>query len=145
VTDDPRAAGAAAVVDGLHARATASYARRMDLEPYLHVLRARGRALHAARVQRARAVRERLAEVVRVLVEDFQVHRVTLFGSLRRGELYGDSDLDLAVEGLDPYDYWRALDRVTVAAGIPVDLVRVEEASAPVVARIEDDGEVLHG
>src|SRR5438874_2114145 len=117
----------------------------MDLEPYLRTLRERDRAARAARARRAAEVRARLPEVVRLLVEEFHVRRVVLFGSLRRGELYRGSDLDLAIEGLDPADYWRALDRVTVAAGISVDLVPIDEARPSVRARIDEDGEPLHG
>lgn len=117
----------------------------MNLEPYLATLRRRDDALRIAGVQRAEAARARLPEVVRILVEDFGVQRVILFGSLRWGTLHETSDIDLAVTGLAPESYWRALDRVTRAAERPVDLVPLDEASASLRARIDADGEVLHG
>ena len=117
----------------------------MSLEPYLATLRRRDAALRADALRRAEAARARLPEVVRVLVEEFGVTRVVLFGSLRWGALHERSDLDIAVSGLASDAYWRALDRVTCAAGRAVDLVPLEEASASLRARIDADGEVLLG
>ena len=117
----------------------------MDLEPYLQTLRGRDRALEAERARRGAEVHARLPEVVRILVEEFGVKRVVLFGSLRSGSLHERSDLDLAVAGLNGGDYFRALDRVARAAGIDVDLVPFEEASASLRARIDSEGELLFG
>lgn len=121
------------------------YDASVDLEPYLATLRRRDDALRADGVQRAEAARARLPEVVRILVDEFGVQRVVLFGSLRRGTLHERSDIDLAVKGLAADAYWRALDRATRAAERPVDLIPLEEASPSLRARIDADGEVLHG
>lgn len=117
----------------------------MDLDPYLETLRRRDRSLVLERRERALNVRARLPDVTRILVEEFSVRRVVLFGSLCFDELDERSDLDLAVEGLRPEDYWRALDRVTRAAGLPVDLVPLEEASPSLRSHIDEAGEPLHG
>ena len=117
----------------------------MDLEPYLRTLRRRDDALVAEQERRSSAIRARLPEVVRILVEELGVRRVVLFGSLRGGSFHERSDLDLAVAGLDPRVYWRALDLVGRAAGVEVDLVLLEEASPSLRRRIDEDGELLHG
>ncbi|MSP59786.1 MAG: nucleotidyltransferase domain-containing protein [Myxococcales bacterium] len=117
----------------------------MDLGPYLRTMRLRDQALREARARRAEESRARLPELVRILVEEFHARRVALFGSLTRNELQGHSDIDLAVLGLAPRDYWRALDRLCLAAGRPVDLVPIEEASDSLLARLEAAGEILHG
>lgn len=131
-----------------HAVATPSlcaYHGLVDLEPYLRTLRRRDRDLRAARRARAAAVRDRLPEVIRILVGEFGADRVVLFGSLCRGELHERADLDLAVTRLAPEDYFRALARLAEVAGVPVDLVPLEEAGPSLRARIEAEGQVLHG
>jgi predicted nucleotidyltransferase len=120
------------------------YAVRVEPGPYLASLRARDRQIREARRERAREVRERLPALVRELSEGFGVRRVVLFGSLLTGELYERSDIDLAVEGLSPDEYWRALDAACVALGVPVDLVRLEEAPTSLADRIAREGEALH-
>ena len=111
----------------------------------MQTLRELDREALAVRRRRATEARRRLPEIVRILVAEFRVRRVVLFGSLLAGELFADSDLDLAVLGLAKADYWRALDLVTVAAGVAVDLVPMEEARPSLAARIDAEGEQLHG
>jgi predicted nucleotidyltransferase len=63
-----------------------------------------------------------------------------LFGSLVHGEPTGESDVDLAVEGLPPRAYFPALaDLMTLFRG-PVDLVRLEEAAASLRERVLAEG-----
>ncbi len=93
----------------------------------------------------AAELRRLLPGVVNVLVREFGATRVVLFGSLAEGLARADSDIDLAVAGLAPADYFRALGRVETAAGRRVDLVPLEEASPELLRRIHETGEVLHG
>jgi predicted nucleotidyltransferase len=59
-----------------------------------------------ARRERAMLAARRAAEILRA---EFGVQRVILFGSLATGSwFHRRSDIDLAVEGLDATDYWRA-------------------------------------
>jgi predicted nucleotidyltransferase len=115
------------------------------LEPYLKTLRARDRRLREERSARAREVEARLPALASVLTKRFSVRRVVVFGSLLSGELYEASDLDLAVDGLAPEDYWRALDAVSCSAGAAVDLIRLEDAPDALKQRIAREGRVLHG
>jgi len=71
--------------------------------------------------------------------------KVHLFGSLLDLERYrGGSDLDLAVEGLEPPEYWEAWRIVDgVADQASVDLVRMETAPASLRECIRREGEVL--
>lgn len=71
--------------------------------------------------------------------------RVYLFGSLLDLERFrSGSDMDLAVGGLDPREYWEAW-RVAedLARGRRVDLVRLETASASLREAVHEDGEQL--
>ncbi|MBM3234813.1 nucleotidyltransferase domain-containing protein [Candidatus Poribacteria bacterium] len=60
-------------------------------------------------------------------MEKFNVRRVYLFGSLAEGFFHEDSDIDLAVEGLEPHLYFKALANLhEVSGGFKVDLVPLE-------------------
>jgi predicted nucleotidyltransferase len=68
--------------------------------------------------------------------------RVILFGSLAHEGWYAaDSDVDLAVEGLDGDAIWRAWRAVEEIVGDrPVDLIEVETARASLRSAIERTG-----
>ena len=68
--------------------------------------------------------------------------RVVLFGSLARGDGFGDgSDVDLAVEDLPAGAYWQGWRLAEeVLGGLQVDLVALEKASGPLRRAIERDG-----
>lgn len=96
----------------------------------------------AARTERARAL---LPELTRELVSRWGARRVVLVGSLARGELRSDSDIDLVVWGLRPEDVYDALAAVDRLAGeFDVDVIPWESATPPMRA-VADEGEVLHG
>lgn len=55
---------------------------------------------------------------------------VFVFGSVADGRDGPESDLDLAVAGLPPRRFFRALTRASAAAGRPLDLVDLDEDNA---------------
>jgi predicted nucleotidyltransferase len=117
----------------------------MDLAPYVATLRARERALRDDRARWTKEARSRLPDLVRILHQEFNARRIILFGSLARDDVREDSDIDLAVDGLAPRDYWRALDRLISTAGRAVDLVPLEGAPESLRDRLAREGEVLLG
>ena len=75
----------------------------------------------------------------------FAVRRVILFGSLADGDWFSaDSDIDVAVEGLAPGDYWEAWRLLESVIGErPVDLVEIESAGESLRRMIERTGMIL--
>ena len=73
----------------------------------------------------------KVVEAATMLKTRFFAKRVVLFGSLAHSQWFlPDSDVDIAVEGLDPEDYWRAWRMVEeIIEDRPVDLIDVREAS----------------
>ena len=65
-----------------------------------------------------------------------------LFGSLARESWFtADSDVDLAVEGLSPEDYWPAGRMIeTIIVDRMVDLIEIESAGEALREVIEKDG-----
>lgn len=72
----------------------------------------------------------------------FGAGRVVLFGSLADGERFGEeSDIDLAVEGIEAHDHWQAWWLCEeIMENHPVDLVPVERAEKGVLRAIEQSG-----
>ncbi|ANV85637.1 hypothetical protein AWQ21_10250 [Picosynechococcus sp. PCC 7003] len=91
--------------------------------------------------QQARAM---LPELVSILVTQFQVTRIILFGSLVRGNFDEQSDLDLAVAGLAPQDFFRAYAMVNDHSPFPVDLKPLEAVDDSFRAKVERMGECLY-
>jgi predicted nucleotidyltransferase len=84
-------------------------------------------------------VRETLPGLVAVLVCEYGVRRVTLFGSLLRCTPSERPDIDLLVEGLDASRRAEALGRLFLLAPLPVEVGRQE-----IVQRALDEGEILY-
>jgi len=89
-------------------------------------------------------VREALPGLVAVLVCEYGVRRVTLFGSLLRSTPSQRPDIDLLVEGLDASRRAEALGRLFLLAPLPVDLVPREIGRPEIVQRAIEDGEILY-
>lgn len=72
----------------------------------------------------------------------FGAWRVVLFGSLVDGVRFGrESDVDLAVEGIEAHDHWQAWWLCEELVGDrPVDLIRIERAEESVMRAIEAHG-----
>lgn len=83
-------------------------------------------------------------ELAAVLADQYSVKRVILFGSaLEKGRFNHRSDIDLAVEGLIPYDFFHALGCLMNKSTFPIDLKLYEEAGSLLKSRIMK-GKVLY-
>ena len=80
--------------------------------------------------------------VARLLREDFQAHRVVVFGSLtHRAWFNPSSDIDLAAWGIPDDQYYRAVAAVTgISSDFKVDLVDPESCQASLRRVIEREG-----
>ncbi len=110
--------------------------------------RAHFRRRGAVRREALEALRQELMEGAKraaaCLAAEPGVTSVVLFGSVALGTADSHSDIDLAVAGLPAELYFRASADIVDAAGVEVDLVRLEEAEASLLARIEADGVVRY-
>ena len=88
---------------------------------------------------------DRVREVASELKSLFGVDRVILFGSLAHGARFThDSDIDIAVEGLESDDYWRAWEVAEeMLSDRVVDLVEIESATNSVKRTIFLYGVIL--
>ena len=96
------------------------------------------------RAAQARQLSESCADL---LVEMHHVRHVWLFGSLLLPQdVHARSDVDLAVEGLAPADYFTALAALyeLVGPGIEIDLVAMETAQSTLRQHILSEGLTLY-
>lgn len=118
----------------------------MDTSAIAKAYRRRADAREAERLARFEELRTRALRVAGALRAAFGDRvRVYLFGSLLEPLRFRlDSDIDLAVEGLSPSEYWEALALVEPdAPGARIDLVRLESASAALRDVVRSEGELL--
>lgn len=80
-----------------------------------------------------------------LLKREFKVEKVVLFGSMRSlDRIHDRSDVDLAVWGLNPQEYFRAVGQLlALHPDILVDLVEAETAPPRLLQAIETTGVVL--
>ena len=66
---------------------------------------------------------------------------VYVFGSAGKGKLRPDSDVDIAVSGLPPEVFFRAMGKASRAVGRPVDLIDLDVEN-PFTRYLKDEGEL---
>ncbi len=76
------------------------------------------------------------------LLRSMGASEVFIFGSLVRGELRPDSDIDIAVSGLPPEVYFSAVSKVSDVVGRPVDLLDLDDKT-PRVRHLIGSGELV--
>ena len=111
-------------------------------EVYIRWLRRRASS-PAAKNEKLHARAWEVAQVAaQLLKERYGVNRVRVFGSLvHAGRFHTGSDIDLAVEGLKPADYWEAVTSVLFLDNrIPVELVEKTECRPEIWKVVEREG-----
>jgi predicted nucleotidyltransferase len=76
------------------------------------------------------------------LLRSMGATQVYVFGSVAKGGLRPDSDIDMAVSGLPSRIYFSAISRVSDLLGRPVDLVDLDD-STPLVRHLLGSGELV--
>ena len=97
------------------------------------------RQMHLRRAEQARGVAR---DAARLLKEKFGARRVILFGSLARDDhFHRRSDIDLAVAGVSPQDFWRAWSALdSLGPEFEIDLIDIETTPAALCRQIEQEG-----
>ena len=66
---------------------------------------------------------------------------VYLFGSVAKGNMRSDSDIDLAVSGLPPENFFKALSTVSNLLDRPIHLIDLDEVT-PFTRYLIEEGEL---
>lgn len=117
---------------------------RAGWQPYIEAARQQQsiRPLTRAEQEVYRQLLDRIREAATALKDRFKARRVILFGSLAHAAWFvPNSDVDLAVEGLQDNDYWQAWRLVEeIIGGRSVDLIQVEMAGESLKRAIQRYG-----
>jgi predicted nucleotidyltransferase len=98
--------------------------------------------LSSSELKERRQLLSRIQKAADEIKSRFRVRRLVLFGSLaHEGWFASDSDVDIAVEGLQGDDYWSAwrIAEETIKDR-PVDLIEIESCSKALQHAIENYG-----
>jgi len=98
----------------------------MDIDALAAAWRSRAARQRAERRQRAARARADARRAAAMLRDEFGVHEVWLFGSLASEPRHDAFDIDLAVRGLRPDQYFTALARIGEIVHEPFDVVTLE-------------------
>lgn len=83
---------------------------------------------------------QRIRQAATVLKEA-GAHEVYLFGSAAHGGVQEDSDVDLAVSGLPPQQFFSAMARAAAVLQRPLDLVDLDQPT-PFTRYLQEEGEL---
>jgi len=114
------------------------------MDKYVDYWRRRGAEQKRHSQRLAKQARSDLERIVTALVGEFGASRIILFGSLVRGRFAPGSDMDLAVEGIPPGDFFAALALVNRLASLRVDLKPLEDLEPHFRRRVIATGEVIY-
>lgn len=115
----------------------------MPLSPEARFQIARAEQRLAQRREREQRLLAAAQRVAAVLKDEFGAHRVILFGSLGRAWFHEESDVDLAVEGMELERLGAAWDRAIEIVGSNVDLIALEEAEPRFLNHVRQTGREL--
>lgn len=87
------------------------------------------------------AIRKDVELAARILREAGATE-VYAFGSAAHGRSRPDSDIDLAVRGLPPEEFFRAMSRTAFAISRPFDLIDLDDRD-PFTEYLEREGELV--
>jgi predicted nucleotidyltransferase len=88
-------------------------------------------------------IEKKLATAVEYL-KSIGCKEIILFGSLSEGDFDESSDIDLAVSGIPPRTYFRAVATLPSLVGWKVDVVTLDYSSRQLKGRIEKRGRKLY-
>ena len=84
---------------------------------------------------------KQLIEKVVAVLKAAGAREVYMFGSAAKGTLRSDSDVDLAVSGLPPQVFFKAMGQAGDILGRPLDLIDLDEVN-PFTRYLKEEGEL---
>lgn len=92
-----------------------------------------------------RKAREVLSKIKQVLITEFQVDKIILFGSLLTDKFDEESDIDLAVKGIKKSDFFRAFALVNdLGIKYMIDLKPLEDLEPYFLDKVLTKGECIY-
>lgn len=115
-----------------------------EIAPYLAYWKQQQKQQKVRDREAADKARSLLPELIDILVNQFQANKIILFGSLAKGKFTQTSDIDLAVAGILPRDYFKAFADLNFLSEFEVDLKPLEELDSHFYQRVMETGQVIY-
>ncbi len=98
-------------------------------------------------MDRRKELRKLAEKCVWILKNKYKVKKAYLIGSLVKGIVHEESDIDLVIEGLSPEDYMRALTELwdMLSPGVELNLIPFEDAFESLKDKALKEGEPILG
>jgi uncharacterized protein len=117
-----------------------------NLSPYIEHWKYRLALQREQNQDLAHQARQRLPEMIQLLTTQFHATQIILFGSLAKGTFRQGSDIDLAVAGIPPENYFSALAAINrLSDSFSIDLKPIEDLEPHFFQRVIQTGEYLYG
>lgn len=88
--------------------------------------------------------RNSLQDIVSVLRNKPTVTKAVIFGSLVNGTFTKGSDIDIAVEGIPPGDFFSIWREIEEKIGLEIDLIDLDPDNIPIYNVIRRTGKVIY-
>ncbi|MEM7796239.1 MAG: nucleotidyltransferase domain-containing protein [Cyanobacteria bacterium P01_C01_bin.118] len=112
-----------------------------EMERYIATARKRKQAEQQQKEQRQQQGWQIASQAAALLKEHFHVQRVWLFGSMvTLHRIHPNSDIDLAVQGLNPAQYLAAVTELLDVSEFSIDVVQIEYAQPSLRETIAQQG-----
>lgn len=85
-----------------------------------------------------------LPDAIRVFTKEFDVKKIYLFGSLINGNFDNQSDIDIAIEGLSPRLYLKALAFLSDYLKREINLIPLETCNSSLKEVVYSDGRLVY-
>lgn len=105
------------------------------------------RTAHQLDIKSRKKLLHKLAQQCADILRDkHTVNRVILIGSLVKGRVHENSDIDIVVEGLPSKEYINTLTELwdMLPAGVPLNLIPLEDAFTSMKEKALKEGKVLY-
>lgn len=100
--------------------------------------------LTGERMNPSKEINEKIERIVNYLKEK-GCSKILLFGSIAEGKYIRNSDIDIAVSGMNTKDFLRAIANLPLIAKQQVDLVDLDDLPLKFRKSIEVSGVILYG
>jgi predicted nucleotidyltransferase len=80
-------------------------------------------------------------KAIKILKEE-GCNEIYIFGSIVRGDHNDNSDIDIAVNGLNPTQYFRILGKLMLELSVNIDLLDLDEENNRMANLLKEKGEL---
>jgi predicted nucleotidyltransferase len=118
--------------------------KTMNQNAYLNYWKKQNQEQTQKRIKEKQKAWKNLRNITKVLIEEFKATKIIVFGSLLTDKFNQESDIDLAVAGIEKKDYFQAFATVNDLGERPIDLKPLEDLDPYFLQKVLQKGECIY-